>query len=227
MNTEKDLRAELVAAARATVASGLSHGTTGNLSVRSGEDFLITPTNSSMAGVTAEELSVVAMDGTPLTAANPSKEAPLHAAIYQNRPDVQVVLHTHSVYATAVACLEGLDMADALPVITAYYAMRVERLPVVGYFPPGDDDLAVATGEMAMRHSTMLLRNHGVVVAADTLAQAISIAEEIEQTARLYLLLSGRPLAVLSAEERARLSPPPPVIANGEPASQHRSGKES
>ena len=135
----------------------------------------------------------------------PSKEAFLHAAIYRSRPHAQAIVHTHSLYATAVSCLAGLDPADALPPLTAYYGMRVAALPLVDYCAPGDRRLADLAGEVARANAAMLLRNHGPVVAAATPAGAVDVAEEIEQMARISLLLHGQETAPLPEEERARL----------------------
>lgn len=205
MQTELDARDSLVAAARAVFARKLSHGSTGNVSVRFGESVIVTPTRSSMSTVEPGELAVVDAGGASLGGPKPSKETPLHLAVYRQRPDIGAVVHTHSTYATAVSCLADIDPADALPALTAYYAMRVARLPVVDYCPPGDSRLAQQVGALAPAHDAMLLRNHGVVVAAATLGDAVDIAEEIERTAEIFLLLAGRRTSPLSEEERTRL----------------------
>lgn len=202
---ESSHRREMVQAARDITARGMTHGTTGNISRRTGSRILVTPTGSSMAHVTAEQLSLTDETGAPVTEIAPSKEARFHAAMYRARPDVQAIVHTHSLHATAVSCLADIDMADALPALTAYYAMRVERLPVVPFFPPGDADLAQAVGTAAIDSPTLLLRNHGLLVGAASLSKAIEIAEEIEQTARTYLLLSGIAVEAIPAAARRSL----------------------
>ncbi|GAA1169659.1 aldolase [Ornithinimicrobium humiphilum] len=203
--TDADLREELVRAARAVKQRGLSHGTTGNVSVRAGDSIIITPTACDLATVRPEELAAVSLDGEPLTDAVPSKEAYLHAAVFRNRPEASAIVHTHSLHATAVACLAELDVQDALPALTAYYAMKVEALPVIDYCAPGDRRLADLAGSAARRHATVLLRNHGPVIASPSVATAVDVAEEIEQTAKLFLLLQGRPSAPLDDVERRRL----------------------
>lgn len=204
-DAEQDARSNLVATARAVFARGLSHGSTGNVSVRFGKTIMVTPTRSSMATVAPGELAVVDSGGATLGSAAPSKETPLHLAIYRRRPDIGAVVHTHSTYATAVSCLADIDPADVLPALTAYYAMRVKTLPLVGYSPPGDGRLAQQVGVLANDHDTMLLRNHGVVATAATLSGALEIAEEIERTAEIYLLLAGRKTSPISEEERSQL----------------------
>lgn len=121
-------------------------------------------------------------------------------------------MHLHSTHAVAVTCLADLDERSTLPPLTAYFAMRVGRLPLVPYFAPGDPLLSVAVADLARNHHAMLLDNHGSVAAAGDLLAAADAAEEIEETARLRLLLgdlSTRPLtdaqlaAVVEKEERA------------------------
>ena len=92
-----------------------------------------------------------------------------------------------------------------LPPITAYYVMRVGKLPLVPYFAPGDMALGKAVGRLAAKHSAMLLANHGPVVAGSSLSAAVDAIEELEETARLYLLLHGRPTRYLSPEQIADL----------------------
>lgn len=203
---EQQARSDLATAAHTVARRGLSHGTTGNVSTRCGERFLVTPTRCSLETVLPEELALVDLGGQPSPGgALPSKEAYLHAAIYRNRPEAQAIVHTHSLHATAVSCLVDLDPADALPPLTAYYAMRVGALPLVDYCPPGDQRLAALAGEVAVSNAAMLLRNHGPVVAAGTLEAAVDSAEEIEHTAHLLLLLTGQVLAPLGHAERTRL----------------------
>ena len=86
-----------------------------------------------------------------------------------------------------------------LPPITAYYVMRIGRLPLVPYFRPGDKGLAAAVGALAADHHAVLLANHGPVVAGKTLEDAVYNAEELEETARLYLMTEGRRTRWLTA----------------------------
>jgi len=186
------LREELIRVARSLFARGYSFGTAGNLSARCGETILMTPTGSSMETVRAEELALLRLDGQTIGAPRPSKEAPFHLAIYRRRPDVGAVVHLHSTYAVAVSCLKDLDRSDALPVFTPYFAMRIRRLPVVPYFPPGDPALAAEVGAAAADSNALLLENHGPVTLGRNLAEAAALAEELEEQAKLYFLLGGR-----------------------------------
>ena len=195
----------VVAAARSLFDRGLTHGSTGNISVRVPEGMLITPTGSSLGTVT--ELSLVDLGGAHHSGPKPSKEAFLHAAMLRARPDAGAVVHTHSTYATAVSCMDGLDEADVLPPLTAYFAMRVGRLPLLPYFAPGDQRLAGVAETAARTHSALLLRNHGPIVAAATLSAALDAVEELEETAKLFLLLRGVPVRPLTEAQRADLLP--------------------
>lgn len=204
-------RAALVATARALAARALVHGRTGNVSLRLGSGaILVTPTGADLATVLPQDLSVVDADGTHLDGPPPSKEAFLHAAVLRARPDARAVVHTHSTHAAAVSCLDGLDEQDALPALTAYAAMRFGRLPLLPYFAPGDARLADAAEEQARDHAALLLRHHGPVVAAPGLDAALDAVEELEQTARIFLLVRGTEHARLSEEQRSSLAPRPP-----------------
>jgi ribulose-5-phosphate 4-epimerase/fuculose-1-phosphate aldolase len=111
--------------------------------------------------------------------------------MYQERPEERAVVHLHSTHSVAVSCLADIDPKDVLPPITAYYVMRIGKLPLVPYFRPGDAALAEAVRALARQHRAMLLANHGPVVAGKALDAAVYAAEELEETAKLYLLLQG------------------------------------
>ncbi|MER7350612.1 class II aldolase/adducin family protein [Streptomyces aurantiacus] len=201
-------RAAVVTSARALAARALVHGRTGNVSLRTGDgSVLITPTGADLATVLPQDLSVIDADGAHLDGPPPSKEAFLHAAVLRARPDARAVVHTHSTHAAAVSCLDGLDADDALPALTAYYAMRVGRLPLLPYFAPGDAQLADVAEEKARTHAALLLRHHGPVVAAPGLDAALDAVEELEQTARIFLLLRGTDHTPLTEDRRAALAP--------------------
>jgi ribulose-5-phosphate 4-epimerase/fuculose-1-phosphate aldolase len=102
------------------------------------------------------------------------------------------VVHLHSTHAVAVSCLKGLNMDDAMPVLTPYYAMRVGHLPVVAYLPPGDPQLAPEVAARARTAKAILLQNHGPIVADRDLPSASALAEELEEQARLYFILGDR-----------------------------------
>ena len=170
-------------------ARGLTPGRTGNLSCRIDDEIVVTPTGVSLGSLDPHQLAIIDLDGRPIRGAWPSKEAVMHAALYRARPTATGVVHLHSTHAVAVSCLADIDERSVLPPLTAYFAMRVGHLPLVPYFAPGDPSLSIAVEEMARKHHAMLLANHGSLVVADDLLSAADAAEEIEETARLWLLL--------------------------------------
>jgi ribulose-5-phosphate 4-epimerase/fuculose-1-phosphate aldolase len=178
-------------------ARALTFGRTGNISVRSGDRITVTPTGVSLGALSVGGLSVIDLDGRHVGGEKPSKEAFLHAAVYRARPGAGAVVHLHSTHAVAVSCLADVDPQDALLPLTAYYVMRVGKLPILPYHAPGDDGLAELAEATAAGHHSFLLANHGPVVSAADLASAADAAEELEETARLYLILrphAPRPL---------------------------------
>jgi len=197
-------RQEIASIARSLYDRGYTFGTAGNISVRTGERVLVSPTNSSFFNLAPETLSETGLDGSVVSGLPPSKELPFHLAIYRARPEAGAVVHLHSCYATAVSCLEKVNCEDALPIYTPYYAMRLPCLPVAEYYPPGDPALAQVVERTAARSSAMLLRNHGSIAIGKSLMEAAALAEEIEEQARLFFLLEGRG-HVLSSTEVAEL----------------------
>jgi ribulose-5-phosphate 4-epimerase/fuculose-1-phosphate aldolase len=207
MSAETVARDSIVAAARSLFDRGLTHGSTGNISVRVGDRVLVTPTGSSLGTVEADELSVIDLRGGHVEGTKPSKEAFLHAAMLRARPSATAVVHTHSTYAAAVSCLDGLDPDDAIPPLTAYFAMRIGRLPLLPYHAPGDDRLGPLAERSASERHALLLSNHGPIVASATLSAAMDAIEELEETAKLFLLLRGMATRPLPAEEAEALRP--------------------
>ncbi|SCF58967.1 3-oxo-tetronate 4-phosphate decarboxylase [Streptomyces sp. Cmuel-A718b] len=208
---EPTARALMVRTARSLFTRGLTHGSTGNLSVRLADGtLLLTPTGSSLGTVEEAELSRADLAGQHLHGPRPTKEAFLHAAFYRARPSAHAVVHLHSTHAAAVSCLDGVDPANALPPLTAYYAMRVGTLPLLPYHPPGDSSLEPLAEQTARTHHALLLANHGPVIAAATLEQAADAIEELEETAKLHLLLRGHPTRPLTPQQAAALAPTSP-----------------
>jgi 3-dehydro-4-phosphotetronate decarboxylase len=170
---------------------GLTSGSSGNISLRTQGGWLMTPTNASLGRLDPARLSQLDPEGRLISGDPPTKESFLHRVMYEERHDTGAVVHLHSTHSVAVSCLAEIDPADVLPPITAYYVMRVGRLPLVPYFRPGDLDLAEAVRGFAGKHHAVLLANHGPVVAGANLDAAVNAIEELEETAKLYLLLRG------------------------------------
>jgi ribulose-5-phosphate 4-epimerase/fuculose-1-phosphate aldolase len=198
-------RETLCALARSLFERGLTHGSTGNLSLRTGDGFLMTPTGVSLGALDPARLSRLDASGAHVDGDAPTKEAALHLAMYRERPGDHAVVHLHSTHSVAVSVLAEIDPVDALPPLTAYYAMRVGTLLLLPYFPPGDAALAEAVGHAAARHHALLLANHGPVVSGASLASAVDAIEELEATARLWLMVRNERVRALDADEVAEL----------------------
>jgi len=194
---------------------GYAFGSTGNLSIRIGDEVWITPTGQSLARLQPEDLACLSLDGTPRNQAHPSKEFPFHLGCYRASALSRAIVHLHSTHAVALSCLAGLDAAEPLPVITPYYLMRVAPLGLVPYHRPGSKELAAAVEAAAARHHCLLLRNHGLIALGATLSEAVDRAEELEESARLFFLLRGESVLTLSPAERADIAatfPPNPRV---------------
>jgi ribulose-5-phosphate 4-epimerase/fuculose-1-phosphate aldolase len=184
---------------------GLTFGSAGNISVRLEDGWLMTPTNVSLGRLDPARLSKLDASGRLVSGDPPTKENFLHRAMYEERRDAGAVVHLHSTYSVAVSALADVDEANVLPPITAYYVMRVGRLPLVPYYPPGDRGLADAVRRLAGTHHAVLLANHGPVVAGTSLDVAANAIEELEETAKLFLILRGSPVRPLTAGQVAAL----------------------
>ena len=198
-------REALATFGRSLFARGYSCGTSGNLSVRVADGFLMSPTNVSLGNLDPRELSHLDDEGRHVGGPAPTKEAWLHLAMYRSRPADSAVVHLHSTYATALSCRTDLPEDDMLPALTPYVVMRVGRVALVPYSRPGDAGIGPEIERLAMAHRAVLLANHGPVVAGPDLAQATSAAEELEETARLLFILEGRPHRRLTEAQVAEL----------------------
>jgi ribulose-5-phosphate 4-epimerase/fuculose-1-phosphate aldolase len=203
--SESALRDRLVLLGASLFDRGYSPGSSGNLSVRLPDGFLVTPTNSCLGRLDSARLSKLDPEGRLLSGDPPSKEAVLHRAVYRARPADGAVVHLHSTASVAVSCLEDADPEDLLPPLTPYAVMRVGRVPLVPYHPPGDPALADAVAAAMRGARAVLLANHGPVVSGPDLDAAVHAAEEVEEAARLVLALQGRPARRLSPAQCAAL----------------------
>ncbi len=208
---ENRVRDQIVEFGASLFRRGLSFGASGNISVRVDDGWLMTPTGASLGSLDPASISKLDEDGNHVGGDKPTKEAFLHTEFYAARPRAQAIVHLHSTHSVAVSCLQDVNREDVLPPLTAYYVMRVGQLPLLPYFPPGDVKLAKAVREMASKYHAVLLSNHGPVVAGKTLADAVYATEELEETAKLFLLLKDHltePLDQRQVAELKRLYPP-------------------
>jgi ribulose-5-phosphate 4-epimerase/fuculose-1-phosphate aldolase len=204
MNEQK-LREALVERGRSLHDRGYAHGSSGNLSARVDDGILVTPTGSSLGRLDPARIAKVDANGVHVTGDPPSKEAFLHLAMYAERASANAIVHLHCTCAVAISCLVHADARNVLPPLTAYHVMRVGTLPLIPYHRPGDRALAEAVRRVAAKHRAVLLANHGPVVAGRSLDDAVDSAEELEQTAKLALLLGERPVSMLTPAQIADL----------------------
>ena len=200
--TDAETRTLLVDLAASLFARGFSVGSAGNISVRLDDGYLITPTNSSLGRLDPERLSRLDSTFNHVGGDKPSKEVFMHRAFYTARSDVGAVVHLHSTQATAVSCLPDVDAANPIPPLTPYFVMRVgRRMPIVEYYRPGDPAMEPAIHAAARDARAVLLANHGPVVSGRTLTDAVYAAEELEEAAKLFLMLRGTSPRLLTAAQ--------------------------
>jgi 3-dehydro-4-phosphotetronate decarboxylase len=203
--SDAKLREDVVSYGRSLFQRGLTFGSSGNISLRTDDGWLMTPTDIALDRLDPAGLSKLDDSGRHIAGDPPTKESFLHLAMYRERANARAVVHLHSTHSVAVSCLAHVDVKDVLPPITAYYIMRVGTLPLIPYYPPGDPTLADAVGAMAGKHHAVLLANHGPVVAGSSLSAAVNAIEELEETARLYLMLRQEKTRWLTPEQVAEL----------------------
>ncbi len=207
--SQSDLRAEICRVGRSLFERGLVHSTAGNISVRlpGDEGFLITPTDACLGFLEPDRLAWVGTDGTQRAGDRASKTLTLHRRIYDHAHGAGCVLHTHSSHLVALT-LRGVWKPDSiLPPLTPYQVMKVGRIPLIPYLRPGDPRMADALQallEQSQVRGVMHERLGPTVWAADP-ATAMALLEELEETARLWLMTDPRP-APLTPEQREELA---------------------
>jgi 3-dehydro-4-phosphotetronate decarboxylase len=190
--TETRVREEICRLGRSLFERGLTPGSSGNISVKLDDGgWLVTPTNASLGSLDPGRLARLDADGRLISGDAPTKEVPLHTALYQTRGDARAVVHLHSTHSVALTMLPEIDPRSALPPMTPYYLMKCGLTALVPYYRPGDPAVAEAIKGLAGKYTSVLLANHGPVVSGDTLEAAVFAIEELEETAKLYLLLRG------------------------------------
>jgi len=203
--TETKLRDRIAELGKSIFDRGMTAGSSGNISVQLDDGWLLTPTNSCLGRLDPARISKLAPDGRHIGGDPPSKELFLHGAMYEMRESARAIVHLHSTHSVAVSCLPEVDPENVLPPLTAYYVMKIGRLPLIPYYRPGDIKLGEAIRGYAAKSHAVLLANHGPVVAGKSLEDAVYAIEELEETAKLYLLLHGRNPRCLTEEQVAEL----------------------
>jgi ribulose-5-phosphate 4-epimerase/fuculose-1-phosphate aldolase len=205
--SETRLREEICRFGRSLFERGLTPGSSGNISVRCEDGgWLVTPTNASLGSLDPARISRLGPDNRLLSGDAPTKEIPLHAALYETRGASRAIVHLHSTHSVALSMLPEIDPRAALPPMTPYYLMKCGLTALLPYYRPGDPAVADAIRGLAGKYASVLLANHGPVVAGDSLEAAVFAMEELEETAKLYLLLRGLNPRYLTPAQVADLS---------------------
>lgn len=203
---EDSLRMELVRVGKSLFARGYCCGTAGNLSVRiESGGYLMSPTNVSLGDLSVDQLSKFDRDGQHVAGPRPTKEAWLHFAMYRNRLKDNAVVHLHSTYAVAISCLKDRNGEDVIPALTPYVIIKTGRVALVPYFRPGNTTMGETIARVAKDHRALLLANHGPVVSGPDMNSAVSAAEELEETAKLFFILREQPYRSLTNDEVVEL----------------------
>lgn len=204
--TETRLREQICQYGQSLFERGLTPGSSGNISIRLDDGgWLVTPTNASLGFLDPARISRLDASGRLTSGDAPTKEIPLHSALYETRGSARAIVHLHCSHCVAVSMLPEVDPHNALPPMTPYYVMRCGATALLPYYRPGDAAVADAIRGLAGKYSCVLLSNHGPVVAGDTLEAAVFATEELEETAKLYLMLRGMNPRGLTSEQVADL----------------------
>src|SRR6201986_4081513 len=178
--SETKIREEICRLGRSLFERGLTPGSSGNISVRLDDGgYMVTPTNASLG---SPDPSRLAAEGKLISGDAPTKEVPLHSALYRTRGSARAVVHLHSTHSVALSMLPEIDPRATLPPMTAYYVMKGGATALLPHYRPGDPAVADAIRGLAGKYVSVLLANHGPVVAGDSLEAAAFAMEELEET---------------------------------------------
>lgn len=164
-------------------------GTTGNLSFLHEDKIYITASGVCFGRMRPEDFSIVDRESLQWDGLKPSKELPLHKTAYDQRPDIQAVLHVHSTYATVWSCIPHENDADCIPAYTPYLGMKLGKVGLIDYAKPGSKALFDAFARQAPRSDGWILKNHGPVIGGKDLMDAFACLEELEESCRLAWML--------------------------------------
>ncbi|CTQ32543.1 3-oxo-tetronate 4-phosphate decarboxylase [Jannaschia rubra] len=201
--TEAALRERICLLARSLFERGLTHGSTGNISARTGDGgLLVSPTGTSFGRLDPARLARFDAGGRHVDGDRPTKEMPLHTAFYDTRGTAGAVVHLHSCHSVALSLLSEPG-EDFLPPLTPYAVMQLGRVTLLPFFLPGDPAMGQAVRGLAGKRSAVMLANHGPVVAGRDVEAACNAIEELEATAQLALLTRGMgPRSLTEAQVR-------------------------
>jgi len=199
---EAALREQLCMLAKSLFDRGLTHGSTGNISARTEDGgLLVSPTGTSFGRLDPGRLSRFNSQGRLISGDQPTKEMPLHSAFYDTRSNAGAVVHLHSCHSVGLSMMPDVDADDFLPPLTPYAIMKLGKVKLLPFFLPGDPAMGDAVRGLAGKRSAVMLANHGPVVAGKDVEAACNAIEELEETARLAMMLRGTGALGLSAEQ--------------------------
>jgi 3-dehydro-4-phosphotetronate decarboxylase len=203
---ERHQREAICRFGRSLFERGLTPGSSGNISLRLDDGgWLVTPTNASLGFLDPDRISRLDAQAKLISGDAPTKEIPLHRALYETRGSARAIVHLHSTHAVALSLLPEIDPRAVLPPVTPYYLMRTGDTALLPYYRPGDPAVGDAIRGLAGKYAAVLLANHGPVVAGDTLEAAVFATEELEETAKIYLLVRGLNPRFLSKQQVVEL----------------------
>lgn len=209
MSEEARLRELICILSKSLFDRGLTYGSSGNISARlSDGTLLITPTGSSLGFLDPAKISRLGEGDVLISGDAPTKEIPLHTAFYDTRAETKAVVHLHSTHATALSMLPDVDPDDALPHLTPYSLMRLGKVKLLPFFLPGAPEMGEAVRGLRGTRTAVLLANHGPVVAGGDIENTVYAMEELEETAKLALLVRNASAKPLDPSVVRRLLPP-------------------
>jgi len=193
MSQESALREEICRVGASLYQRGYTVGSAGNISARLDDGWLITPTDACLGTLDPARVAKVATDGSWVSGDKPSKTLTLHRCVYDNNADAHGVVHTHSTNLVALTLAGVWQPDDVLPPITPYYVMKVGHIPLIPYHRPGDPAVAARVAQLAREVRGVLLARLGPVVWEDSVSRAAYALEELEETAKLWMMLRDKP----------------------------------
>ncbi|MDB5983050.1 MAG: class aldolase/adducin family protein [Pseudomonas sp.] len=193
MSIENRLREEICDVGRSLYGRGYTVGSAGNISARLEDGWLITPTDACLGRLDPSAIAKVNLAGEWVSGDKPSKTLVLHRQVYERNPDVNGIVHTHSTHLVALTLAGVWSDQDILPPLTPYQVMKVGRIPLIRYQRPGSPDVAAQVREVANQVRGVMLERLGPVVWESSVSKASYALEELEETARLWLMSQPKP----------------------------------
>ena len=207
MSYETALRELICTLAASMFNRGLTGGSTGNISARTSDGgLLVSPTGTSFGRLDPARLSRFDASGRLIDGDPPTKEMPLHSAFYETRSTAGAVVHLHACHSVAWSMMPDADEDNFLPPLTPYAIMKLGRVKLLPFFMPGDPAMGDAVRGLAGKRSAVMLANHGPVVAGKDVEAACNAIEELEDTARLAMMMRGIDARMLTQEQVSGLA---------------------